>query len=51
MHHSADVRFGIMDLYAACPAALGEGRYKDWADCFTASWWMATGSSSQAAFA
>lgn len=33
---SADVRFGIMDLYAAYTAALDEGRYKDWADCFTA---------------
>lgn len=34
---SADVRFGIMDLYAAYSAALDEGRYKDWADCFTAN--------------
>jgi 3-phenylpropionate/cinnamic acid dioxygenase small subunit len=32
---SADVRFGIMDLYAAYTSALDEGRYKDWADCFT----------------
>lgn len=34
---SADVRFGIMDLYAAYSAALDEGRYKDWAEFFTAS--------------
>ncbi|MBN3765632.1 nuclear transport factor 2 family protein [Burkholderia sp. Ac-20365] len=33
---SADVRFAIMDLYAAYTAALDEGRYKDWADCFSA---------------
>jgi 3-phenylpropionate/cinnamic acid dioxygenase small subunit len=32
---SAEMRFGIMDLYAAYSAALDEGRYKDWADCFT----------------
>ncbi len=31
----ADIRFGIMDLYAEYSAALDEGRYKDWADCFT----------------
>jgi 3-phenylpropionate/cinnamic acid dioxygenase small subunit len=31
---SADVRFGIMDLYSAYTAALDEGRYRDWADCF-----------------
>ncbi|WP_233828772.1 aromatic-ring-hydroxylating dioxygenase subunit beta [Paraburkholderia sp. ZP32-5] len=34
---SADVRFGIMDLYAAYTAALDEARYKDWAECFTAN--------------
>ncbi|MGF6772335.1 3-phenylpropionate/cinnamic acid dioxygenase small subunit [Paraburkholderia sp. GAS199] len=33
---SADVRFGIMDLYAENSAALDEGRYEDWASCFTA---------------
>jgi 3-phenylpropionate/cinnamic acid dioxygenase small subunit len=32
---SAEIRFGIMDLYAEYTAALDEGRYKDWADCFT----------------
>jgi len=32
---SADVRFGIMDLYAEYTAALDEGRYQDWADCFS----------------
>jgi 3-phenylpropionate/cinnamic acid dioxygenase small subunit len=31
---SADVRFGIMDLYAEYSAALDERRYQDWADCF-----------------
>jgi 3-phenylpropionate/cinnamic acid dioxygenase small subunit len=34
---SADVRFGVMDLYAAYGAALDEGRYRDWAECFTAN--------------
>jgi 3-phenylpropionate/cinnamic acid dioxygenase small subunit len=31
----ADTRFCIMDLYAAYSAALDEGRYKDWANCFS----------------
>ncbi|WP_025097152.1 nuclear transport factor 2 family protein [Burkholderia sp. A1] len=33
---SAEVRFGIMDLYAEYGMALDEGRYQDWAACFGA---------------
>jgi 3-phenylpropionate/cinnamic acid dioxygenase small subunit len=33
---SADVRFSIMDLYSTYTTALDEGRYRDWAECFSA---------------